>query len=110
ADDFRAFITRGQYAASHMKFVGNVFHDWRGFGISVRNSRNVQIADNLFLPPVNDDVMRHTLAEDPTLNANGRGVYSAIFLDSVGGVRISGNRFRGLATGDRSVTTDQDVS
>ena len=109
-DDFRANLTRNQYANSHMKFIGNVFHDWRGMGISVRNSHNVQIADNLFLPPVNDDVMRKTLSEDRALNLDGRGVYAAMFLDSVNGVRVSGNRSYGLSGGDRALVKDKDVS
>ncbi len=110
ADDFRANLTRDQYANSHMKLIGNVFHDWRGMGIAVRNSRNARIEDNVFLPPVNDDVMRRTLADDPALNVDGRGTYAAIYLDSVGGARVSGNRFHGLAAGDRGLVSDRDVA
>ena len=103
-------VTHGQYANSHMKIVGNVFHDWRGMGISVRNSRNVLIADNLFLPPVEDTVLRNTLAQDPSLARGGRGCYAAIHLDSVYGARVSGNRFHGLPAGDRGIVVGQDVT
>lgn len=109
-DDYRANLTRDQYANSHMKLIGNVFHDWRGMGISVRNSRNARIENNRFLAPVNDDVMRRTLAGDPALGNEGRGTYAAIFLDSVGGVRVSGNRFHDLPTADGDVVSAQDVA
>jgi hypothetical protein len=109
-DDFRANLTRGQYANSHMKLLGNVFHDWRGMGISLRNARNARIEDNVFLPPVNDEVMRKTLAGDPPMSADGRGRYAAIFLDSVGGVNVSGNRFHGLPAGDRALVKAEDVA
>lgn len=109
-DDFRAFVTRDQFANSHVKLIGNVFHDWRGMGISVRNARNVRIEDNLFLAPVDDAVMRKTLADDPALTADGRGTYAAIFLDSDSGVRLAGNRYSGLTAADRQVVQDQDVS
>jgi hypothetical protein len=108
-DDYRANLTRGQYANSHMKFIGNVFHDWRGMGISVRNSRNARIEENVFLPPVNDETMRNTLASDPVMSVGGHGGYAAIFLDSVGGVRVSGNWFHGLPAGDRGLVKGEDV-
>lgn len=109
-DDHRAHLSRGQHANSHMKFLGNVFHDWRGMGVSVRNAHNVRIEDNLFLPPVNDEVLRATLADDPTLNQGDRGAYAAIFLSSVDGVRVRGNRFHGLPAGDREVACGEDVT
>lgn len=109
-DDFRAHLTHGQYANSHMKLVGNTFHDWRGMGISVRNSRNVQIADNLFLAPTDDPLMRRTLAKDPALTRDGRGTYAGIYLDSISGVRVTGNHFIGLPAGDQTIVRDQDVS
>lgn len=109
-DDYRAFITRGQYANSHVKLLGNVFRDWRGMGIAVRNAHNVRIADNLFLAPVDDAVMRKTLAADPVHTVAGQGAYTGIFLDSASGVHLSGNRFAGLPAGDRQVVQDQDVT
>lgn len=109
-DDHRAFVTHDQYANSHVKLLDNVFHDWRGMGISVRNAKNVRIEGNRFLTPVNDDVMRTTLALDPILNEAGRGAYAAIHLDSVGGVRVAGNRFHGLAAGDRPLAEGADVT
>ncbi len=109
-EGFRTHLAQEEFANSHMKFVGNVFHDWRGMGIAVRNAHNVQIEGNLFLPPVNDDVLRKTLSADPALALDGRGTYAGIFLDSVSGVRVCGNRFHGLPTSDRAIALGQDVS
>ncbi|HEX2862472.1 MAG TPA: right-handed parallel beta-helix repeat-containing protein, partial [Lacunisphaera sp.] len=109
-DDHRAYITHGQYANSHVKLLGNVFRDWRGMGISVRNAKNVRIEGNRFLAPVHDDVMRGTLASDPALQANGRGGYAAIHLDSVGGVRVADNRFHHLPAGDRPLAQGAEVA
>ncbi len=108
-DDFRAHITREQFANSHIKIVGNTFHDWRGMGIAVRNSRNVLISDNLFLPPVDDPVMRATLGQDPLLANGGKGSYAAIFLDSVEGARVTRNHFEGLPQGDRMIVLGPDA-
>jgi hypothetical protein len=79
-------------------------------GISMRNARNARIEDNVFLPPVNDEVMRKTLAGDPPMSADGCGRYAAIFLDSVGGVNVSGNWFHGLPAGDRTLVKAEDVA
>lgn len=107
---YTAHLTRGQYANAHVKLVGNVFHDWRGMGIAVRNSRNVLIRDNLFLPPVDDAVMRQTLAKDPSLGRDGRGSFAAIFLASVDGVRVAGNRAFGLPAGDFALVREADAT
>lgn len=107
---YQAHVSRGHYANNHMKLVGNVFHDWRGMGIAVRNARNVLIRDNLFLPPVEDRVMRQTLAKDPALARDGHGHFAAIFLSSVDGVRIDGNRAYGLPAGDRAIVREADVT
>lgn len=110
-DNYTAHLAQGQFANSHMRFSGNVFHDWRGMAISVRNARNVRIEDNLFLPPVPDDVMRATLAEDAGLRRDdGRGAYAAIHLDSADGVRASGNRSVGLPPGDRLIAAHPTVT
>ena len=109
APGYAAHITRGQYPNTHMKVVGNTFADWRGMGIAVRNSRNLLISDNLFLPPTEDSVMRATLAKDPAMSADGTGRYAGIFMDTVNGARISGNRFVALPAGDREIVRDQDV-
>ncbi len=107
---YTAHLTRGQYANAHLKLVGNVFHDWRGMGMAVRNSRNVLIRDNLFLPPVEDLVMRQTLAKDPALARDGRGHFATIFLSSVDGVRVTGNRAYGLPTGDHAIVREPDAT
>jgi hypothetical protein len=108
-DDYRAFVTHDQYANSHVKLLGNVFQDWRGMGISVRNAHNVRIEDNFFLAPVEDEVMRGVFVGDPALTVAGRGAYAGIHLDSVIGVRVAHNRFYALPTGDRPVAQGRDV-
>ncbi len=108
-NDMSSNISRGQFANSHMKIIGNEFEDWRGMGISVRNARNVLIADNVFHSPVDDSKMRATLAKDEALNDDGHGCYAAIFLDSVNGARIGGNRFFGFSEWDKPIVFDQDV-
>jgi hypothetical protein len=108
-DTHNAFVTHGQYANSHVKLIGNTFHDWRGMGISVRNAKNVVIEDNLFLKPADDLVMRDTLESDPAMSQDGIGRYTGLFLDSVNGARISGNRFVDLPKGDRTIARDQQV-
>lgn len=104
--DYQGFITRGQYANSHMKIIGNTFHDWRGGGVAVRNARNVTVTDNLFLAPVEDSVMRETFRRDPVR----KGAYTAIFFDSVNGATVKGNRFVGLPSGDHGLLVDQQVA
>ncbi len=106
---YTAHLTRGQYANAHLKLVGNVFHEWRGMGIAVRNARNVLIRDNLFLAPADDAVMRQTLAKDPEFAHAGRGGFAAIFLASVSGVRLAGNRAHGLPEGDRVIARAADA-
>ncbi|NJL31792.1 MAG: hypothetical protein HC898_09265 [Phycisphaerales bacterium] len=108
--DFRGYLTRGQYACSHMKILGNRFEDWRGMAVSVRNARNVRIADNLFLAPADDQVMRNTMAGDPLVPHGQTGAYTAIYLDSVNGVQLYRNRFIGLPDGDHTITQGQDVN
>ncbi len=108
-DTFEQYLASGQYANSHMKFIGNTFQDWRGMGIAVRNSRNVLIADNVFMPPIDDAQVRSTLGRDPLLAEDGRGYYTAILLKDVIGARLSGNRFIGLPSGDRPIVTGLNV-
>ena len=107
---YEARVTRGQYANSHMKIMGNTFRDWRGMGIAVRNSRNVHIRDNLFLPPVDDAVMRRTLASDPALRGDENGQYAGIFLDSVNGAQLADNLFVGLPGNDRPLAEGSQVA
>jgi hypothetical protein len=104
--DHTSFITRGQYANSHVKIIGNTFHDWRGGGISVRNARNVRVEDNLFLPPADDDVMRKALARDPIRD----GHFRRNLLRQRG--RRSGTRqpLRRSSEGDHSILRDQAVN
>lgn len=102
-------LTHNVYSNSHMKLIGNVFEDWRGMGISVRNARNVMIADNTFFPPVDDAAMRATLADEPLLNLNGKGCYAAIFLDSVNGVLLDNNRFYGFSNWDKPIVYAENV-
>ncbi|MFT3785846.1 MAG: right-handed parallel beta-helix repeat-containing protein [Tepidisphaeraceae bacterium] len=103
ADNHLAFVTHGQATNNHVKLIGNTFHDWRGMGISVRTAKNVQIENNVFLPPVQDEMLRGTLNEDPASTADGTGRYAAIFLDSVDGGRIARNTAIGLPAGDALV-------
>lgn len=109
-DDYRAFVTKDQYANSHVKIIGNTFANWRGMGISVRNARNVQIRDNKFLTPLEDQVMRKTMSETPSLTVNGKGIYTSIYLNSVNGGVIEDNQYEGLSDNDRKVVADDDVS
>lgn len=82
----------GGYENSHLRIEDNVFAQWRGMGLAVRNARNVHIRNNVFEPPVEDATVRTALA--------ARGPHgdrpAAIFLDSVSGAILSGNRFPGL--------------
>lgn len=109
-DDHRAFVSHGQHASSHVKIIGNTFHDWRGMGVSIRNARNVQVRDNLFLPPVQDTTLRQTLAADPSMGKDGSGRYAALFFSSVDGAQITGNRFVGLPEGDQQIVREEQVA
>ncbi len=109
ADTFRASLAHGQHANSNMKIIGNVFHDWMGMGIAVRNCRNLEISDNLFLPPAEDAALRSVLGQDAAMTRDGRGRYAGVFLDDVVGARITGNHFYGLPEGDLMVARDQGV-
>lgn len=94
-------VAEGEYPCSHLRISGNVFRSWRGMGISVRNARNVHIRDNLFLPPIEDPVVRRKLADI--------GSYAGIFLDTVSGAIVAGNRFSGLPSEDRTVALGQAI-
>lgn len=107
--DYRAFVTHGEYANSHVKIIGNTFENWRGMGISVRNARNVQIHDNQFKAPHMDDVMLKTLAQDKAISNDDKGAYVSIFLDSINGAIIKNNSYT-KANDVRQVVADEDVS
>ena len=108
--DHRAYITRNQFANSNIKIIGNTFANWRGMGISIRNARNVQIRDNRFLTPLDDQVMRKTLTNTPSLTVDGKGVYTSIYLDSVNGVVIEDNVYEGLSGNDSKIIAEEDVT
>lgn len=91
AQPFLGSTVRGEYSTSHMKVIGNVFHDWRGMGIAARNVRNLHVIGNLFLSPLEDAGLRKTLAADPANSADGAGLFTGIFLDSVAGGRVADN-------------------
>ncbi|WP_309397915.1 right-handed parallel beta-helix repeat-containing protein [Cerasicoccus maritimus] len=109
-NDFRAFTVNDQYSNNHIKIIGNTFKQWRGMGISVRNARNVFIADNLFLNPIEDAELRSTLRKDSDLRTeNGAGAYAAIYLNCVNGAQLVGNQFQDLPATDRPIVTSSNV-
>jgi hypothetical protein len=57
------------------------------------------VKDNLFLPPAEDPVVRETLSGDDTL----RGKFAALFMDSVSGARVAGNRFFGFSPNEQTI-------
>lgn len=108
-EEYRKFVTQNQYPCSNIRIIGNTFEKWRGMGVAVRNARNVLIADNEFLAPAGDDVLRATLARDPLLMRNGKGSYAAIYLDSVSGARVVNNRFAPSGEEDLEVASGENV-
>ncbi len=109
-DGFNAYITHDQYANSNVKIIGNHFIDWRGMCIAVRNARNLHITDNTFHNMIVEDAaLRRTLANDPAMSENGKGVYAAIFLDSVNGAVIKNNHVTSLPDGVVLMRQGQDV-
>ena len=90
----------GVLAASDIRIVGNTFADWRGVAVAVRNARSVQLLGNQFRRPLEDEVVRGTLARDPLLAKERQGRYAAILLESCSGVHLKGNRGEKILTGD----------
>jgi hypothetical protein len=89
----------------HVRVVGNRFEDWRGMGLAIRNARNVEISDNTFGSAIEDPVVRKTFLRDPFLEGRFAGVY----LESVSGALISGNRFEQPAGKDLPVAIEMNV-
>lgn len=109
-DEFRMHVTKGQYANSHLKFIGNTFHDWCGIGISVRNAHNVRIEKNLFFAPRADPELRCMLAHDPIFRRGDIGVFAGVYLDSVDGASVAGNRFVAFSENETSIVEGDGVS
>lgn len=96
----------GTFENSHLRIEENVFAQWRGMGLAVRNARNVHIRNNVFEPPVDDATVSAALARrDPPGNRP-----AAIFLDSVSGAMLSGNRFPGLPESVQAVVIGESVA
>lgn len=90
-----------------ISILDNVFEEWRGMAISVRNSRSVTIARNVFHASVNDTALRANLDSTTTLpggstipvgpslfdNDDTSGRYAAIYLYDVDGLTVEGNVF-----------------
>lgn len=108
-EEYLSYVTQNQYPCSNIRIIGNTFEHWRGMGVAIRNARNVLIADNQFLAPAEDAMLRATLSRDPYLSRNGKGCYAAIFLDSVSGARIVNNRFLTLSEENPGVAKGGDV-
>jgi hypothetical protein len=91
----------------HFAILDNVFNDWRGMAISVRNSRDVTISGNMFNASVNDSTVRTTLDSMSSTPGGGTvspgpplfdtsdttGKYVAIYLHDLNGVLIKNNVF-----------------
>jgi hypothetical protein len=91
----------------HFQILDNVFNDWRGMAISVRNSRDVTISGNIFNQSFNDLPMRTTLdaisstpgggtvSPGPALfdTSDTTGKYAAIYLHDLNGVFVKNNVF-----------------
>lgn len=91
----------------HFMILDNVFNDWRGMAISVRNSRDVTIAGNVFNQSFNDIPMRNVLDSTSSTPGGGTvspgpplfdtddntGKYAAIYLHDLNGVYIKDNVF-----------------
>lgn len=96
----------GTFENSHLRFEDNVFAQWRGMGLAVRNARNVHIRNNVFEPPIGDATVDAALAA----RAPHGDQPAAIFLDSVRGAVLSGNRFPGLPADVRPVALGEAVT
>lgn len=96
----------GTFENSHLRIEENVFAQWRGMGLAIRNARNVHIRNNVFEPPVEDATVRATLAA----RAPHGDRPAAIFLDSVRGAILSGNRFPGLPENVQAVALGASVA
>jgi hypothetical protein len=110
-----AFVN-GLNQQNHFKILDNVFNDWRGMAISVRNARDVTITGNIFNSSVNDLPLRTTLdstsstpgggtvSPGPALfdTSDSTGKYAAIYLHDLNGVFIKNNIFehRDLVVGN----------
>lgn len=91
----------------HFMILDNVFNDWRGMAISVRNSRDVAISGNVFNQGFNDIPMRNVLDSTSSTPGGGAvspgpplfdaddntGKYAAIYLHDLNGVYIKNNVF-----------------
>lgn len=90
-----------------IKILDNVFEQWRGMAVSVRNSRDVTISGNIFRTSVNDIALRTNLDSTTTLPGGSpipvgpsliddddtTGRYAAIYLYDVDGLTVKGNIF-----------------
>jgi hypothetical protein len=88
-----------------IKILDNVFEDWRGMAVSIRNSRDVTIAGNTFLASFDDQAMRTNLDSTTTLPGGSAipvgpalndpddttGRYAAVYLYDVDGVSVEDN-------------------
>lgn len=104
-DTHEAYTVEDEYASDHLRLVGNSFHQWRGMGIAVRNARSLEIADNLFYPPVADPLVRRVLQPDRYV----AGAFTGVFVDSVKGLQLRGNRLYGLDAEDRLLSPGEHV-
>jgi hypothetical protein len=97
----------GRNQQHHFAILDNVFNDWRGMAISVRNARDVLIAGNVFNRSVSDAALRTTLdstsatpgggtvSPGPSLfdTSDTSGKYAAIYLHDLSGVVLDDNDF-----------------
>jgi hypothetical protein len=100
----------GVFAANDIRILDNQFAEWRGVAVAVRNARSVQLQGNTFSPPLDDSVVRQTLALDPLFTQERHGRCAAILLQNCRGVRVQGNHFPDLPPGDLPLAIGPDVS
>lgn len=97
----------GLRSISHVTILDNVFEDWRGMAVSVRNARDVLIRGNTFAASYNDLPMRSSLDATSTTpggrvvppgpplydSSDNSGKYAAVYLHDDDGVRVDDNVF-----------------
>jgi hypothetical protein len=90
-----------------IKILDNIFEQWRGMAVSVRNSRDVTISGNTFRGSFDDVTMRTNLDSTTTLpggspipvgpslndNDDTTGHYAAIYLYDLEGATVRDNHF-----------------
>lgn len=86
----------GQARLHHIRILDNVFEDWRGMGISIHNTRDLEVSCNIFKSSIHDPVMRMVLNRDPRLvdKQDDTGRYAAIHLIDNVGARVKDNIFQ----------------